>query len=117
MFEGITYIHWILATLGLALYYLRQIGNFDGQKWKDMFDRKQITVLISSIIFIPVLFFVCSEPGMNEIIPINYLTAVVAGYQTRDVMNLFFKFGQDKIKINMNNDLENSKTTDNDNLN
>lgn len=100
MFEGITYVHWILAALGLILYYLRQIGNFDGEKWKDAFDRKQITLLISSVIFIPILFFVCSESGMSEIIPINYLTAVIAGYQTRDVMDLFFNFGKTKIEKN-----------------
>lgn len=99
MFEGILFSHWLLAILGLVLYYLKIIAQGEELSIKEIFNRTTIVTLISSVIFIPILFYVCSEPGMSDIIPINNLTAVIAGYQTQDMMTLLFNVGISKFKI------------------
>lgn len=82
----LTPLHWALAYTGLMVHILMKIGNMKGQL-KDTFTRKFITTTIASFLLIPALLLICTDTGMKELLPINYLTAFLSGYQTQSLMS------------------------------
>lgn len=81
----LTSLHWALAYTGLLVHILMKIGNMKGKIWIN-FSRKFVTSTIASFLLIPVILLVCTDTGMKELLPINYLTAFLAGYQTQSLM-------------------------------
>jgi len=81
----LTSLHWALAYTGLLVHLLMKIGNMKGSIWIS-FSRKFITSTIASFLLIPAILLICTDTGMKELLPINYLTAFLAGYQTQSLM-------------------------------
>lgn len=81
----LTPLHWLLAYTGLFVHILLKIGNMKGDLWHN-FSRKFITSTLSSFLLIPAILLICTDTGMKELLPINYLTAFLAGYQTQSFM-------------------------------
>lgn len=81
----LTSMHWALAYTGLMVHLLLKVGNMKGKLWTN-FTRKFITSTISSFLLIPAILLICTDTGMKELLPINYLTAFLAGYQTQSLM-------------------------------
>lgn len=52
-------------------------GLFEGLTKKD------ILVTIASAVAIPVILIICTDTSIKEMLPINYLTAFLAGWQTQ----------------------------------
>lgn len=82
----LTPLHWFLAYIGLIVHILMKFGNIKGDLRKAL-TRKTIATIFSSALLIPVILLICTDTGMNEILPINYLTAFLAGYQTQSIIN------------------------------
>jgi hypothetical protein len=82
----LTPLHWALAYTGLLVHILMKIGNMRGSI-KDSFTRKFITTTIASFLLIPAILLICTDTGIKELLPINYLTAFLSGYQTQSLMS------------------------------
>lgn len=81
----LTPLHWALAYTGLVVHLLMKIGNMKGKIWVN-FSRKFVTSTLASFLLIPAILLICTDTGMKELLPINYLTAFLAGYQTQSLM-------------------------------
>ena len=81
----LTPLHWALAYTGLLVHLLLKVGNMKGNLWVN-FSRKFVTSTIASFLLIPAILLICTDTGMKELLPINYLTAFLAGYQTQSLM-------------------------------
>jgi hypothetical protein len=82
----LTPLHWALAYTGLLVHILMKIGNMRGSL-KASFTRKFITTTIASFLLIPAILLICTDTGVKELLPINYLTAFLSGYQTQSLMS------------------------------
>jgi hypothetical protein len=82
----LTPLHWALAYTGLIVHVLMKIGNTKGSI-KDSFTRKFTMTTLASFLLIPAILLICTDTGMKELLPINYLTSFLAGYQTQSLMN------------------------------
>jgi len=82
----LTPLHWALAYTGLIVHVLMKIGNMKGPL-KNNISRKVTMTTLASFLLIPAILLICTDTGMKELLPINYLTAFLAGYQTQSLMN------------------------------
>ena len=85
---GLNTIHWLLAYTGLAVQLLMKLAETPGPLFSD-FTKKEILVLLASGISIPAILIVCTDTSMRDILPINYVTAFLAGYQTQSFLRSF----------------------------
>lgn len=84
-------LHWALAYTGLIVHILLKVGNQTGAM-SSILTRKFIVTNLASLLLIPALLLICTDTGMKELLPINYLTAFLAGYQTQSLMNNVLSF-------------------------
>jgi len=85
-------LHWILAYLGLAVHLLLKMSETPGGLF-DGFTKKDILTTIASIIAIPAILIVCTDTALKEALPINYVTAFLAGYQTQSFLRAIGNIG------------------------
>lgn len=81
---GLDTIHWLLAYGGLAVHILMKLAEFEG-KLSDI-SRREVLTTAASIIAIPIILIVCTDSSVKEILPINYVTAFLTGYQTQSLI-------------------------------
>jgi hypothetical protein len=81
----LTPLHWALAYTGLLVHVILKIGNTTGEL-RSTFDRRFITSTVASFLLIPPILLICTDTGIKELLPINYLTAFLAGYQTQSIL-------------------------------
>ena len=92
---NIDIIHWLLDYAGMTIHILLKVADLN--QTPDFSIRshikKNIYTIVASIIMIPVLLIVLSDDSLKDILPINKVTSVLAGYQTQSVfksiMNMF----------------------------
>ena len=92
---NIDILHWLLAYAGMTIHILLKVADLN--QTPDFSIRshikKNIYTIVASIIMIPVLLIVLSDDSLKDILPINKVTSVLAGYQTQSVfksiMNMF----------------------------
>jgi len=82
---GLDTIHWILAYLGLGIHVFMRMAETPGSLM-DGFTKKDVLTMIASIIAIPAILIVCTDTSLREILPINYVTAFLAGFQTQSIL-------------------------------
>ena len=82
----LTPLHWALAYTGLLVHILMKFANIKG-KLSEGLNRKFIMTTIASFLLIPAILLICTDTGMKELLPINYLTAFLSGYQTQSLMS------------------------------
>lgn len=98
---GLTTLHYLLAYAGMLLHFLMKLAEVFNHPAFSMryFIKANIIPLIISIIGIPVLLIVATDSAIKDILPINYVTAVLAGWQTQSVFKTLFAFyGNKKMK-------------------
>jgi hypothetical protein len=95
--EGLTAMHLILAYSGMfihVLFKLAKISKRKGFSFK-VFVKDNIFSMAATCLSIPVILMMATDPVVNEILPINNVTAVLAGWQTnstfKNLMGLFEK--------------------------
>ena len=82
----LTPLHWFLSYIGLAVHVIMKMANMRGTI-KSNLNRKFVLTTVASFLLIPAILLICTDTGMKELLPINYLTAFLAGYQTQSLMN------------------------------
>ena len=83
--ENLTPLHWVLAYTGLLVHVFMKIANCKGNI-RGCLTRKFIMTSIASILIIPAILLICTDTGMKDLLPINYLTAFLSGYQTQSMI-------------------------------
>lgn len=82
---GLEPLHWLIAYAGLAVHVLLKLAEAPGGIF-DSFTKRDILTTIASVIAIPAILIVCTDTALKEILPINYVTAFLAGYQTQSFL-------------------------------
>jgi len=85
-------LHWVLAYLGLAIHQLLKMASQRGPL-SNSFKRHDILVLLASSISIPAILILCTDTSLAELLPINYVTAFLAGYQTQSFLRTISALG------------------------
>jgi hypothetical protein len=91
--EDLTVIHWFLAFAGLAVHVLMKLGEVQGAFFANI-KRKEVFTIIASMILVPIILIVCTDSSVKQILPINYVTAFLAGYQTQSFVRSIAKFSK-----------------------
>ncbi len=81
----LTPLHWVLAYTGLIVHIIMKLANITG-KLADGLTRRFIFTTLASFFMIPVILLICTEGSIKELLPINYLTAFLTGYQTQSII-------------------------------
>lgn len=106
MFANIETLHWIIAYCGLLIYTLMKLAELPGSLLEG-FTKKDILTTIASIVAIPVILVICTDTSIKEMLPINYLTSFLAGWQTQSFIRTFSMLGgkmvTNKPKAEINN--------------
>ena len=90
--EGLNTLHFLLAYAGMIIYILFKLAEVfpkDDFKFKKFFRENLITTIIS-IIGIPVLLVIATDSSIQDILPINNVTAVLCGWQTQSLFKSVF---------------------------
>lgn len=102
--EGLNALHFILAYAGMIIYILAKLAEvfpkdeFNGRK----FLKENIITTIISIIGIPVLLVIATDPSVKEFLPINNVTAVLCGWQTQSLFKSVFSMVSNRRGLNGN---------------
>lgn len=103
--EKLEIMHFILAYSGMILYILMKLAEVFPKpdfSYKAFFTQNIITVIIS-IIGIPVLLVLATDTSLQDILPINYVTAVLCGWQTQSLFKSVFSLYSTRKGFNINN--------------
>ena len=96
---GLDSIHFVLAYAGMILCLLARMGEeypLPDFAVRRFFKQKLISILFS-IIAIPVILVVATDSSIHEFLPINLVTAVLAGWQTQSIFkSVFTMYGNRK---------------------
>lgn len=98
-------IHLILAYVGMLLHILVKLQELKQEQSFILTEyiKKNIYSFIASIIMIPVLLILSYDTSLKDILPINNLTAVLAGWQTQSIFKSLMLFAGKKIIKNEEN--------------
>lgn len=91
MLEHLDILHLLLAYTGLLIHVILKLAQLPGSLFENI-TKKDILVVLASILSIPVILIVCSDTAMKEFLPINNVTAFLAGYQTQSFLKTFSNF-------------------------
>lgn len=100
---GLEPLHFILAYAGLVLNLLMKLGeeypllDFTAKT----FLRKYFISILFSVIAIPVLLIVATDTSIHEFLPVNYVTAVLAGWQTQAIFKSTFNMVVNRRGLNI----------------
>lgn len=89
---GLESIHFALGYAGLLLNLLMKTGEeypLPDFTFRAFFKRHLFSILFS-LVAIPVLLIVATDTSIREFLPINYVTAVLAGWQTQSLFKSTF---------------------------
>ena len=84
-FLGLDVLHFGVAYGGLVLHVLMILAERPGSLLGSI-TKKDILTTSASVIAIPILLTVCTDTSLKELLPINYLTAFLSGYQTQSIL-------------------------------
>ena len=79
----------ILGYAGMTIYVLTRLEKArrqEGFVFKNWIKDNFLTIIISFIL-VPIMLLVCTDTSLKDILPINKVTAFLAGYQTKDILN------------------------------
>lgn len=78
-------MYLLIAYSGLLIHILMKLAELPG-KLLEGWTKKDWLVTIASAVSIPILLMICTDTTMKDILPINYVTAFLAGYQTQSFL-------------------------------
>jgi hypothetical protein len=68
-------------------------GNFI-----DGIGRKNFFTFLSSVILVPIILIICTDYPMKDVLPINYVTAFLTGYQTQSMVRSISNLSRKKLE-------------------
>lgn len=92
MLNNLDTIHLVLAYGGLVLHVLLKLAETPGSILAS-FDKRVVLITISSAIAIPIILLICTDTSLKDILPINYVTAFLVGYQTQSFLRTIASIG------------------------
>lgn len=100
--ENVHLIHWVLAFAGATLHVLKKVdeeSHKEGYKFGNYLKKNKFRVIITAIT-IPVLMLIM-DGNFEDILPINNVTSVLAGYQADSLFTVVIgragkKFGSEE---------------------
>jgi len=90
--EHFNTLHLFLAYGGLLLHTIIKLAENPCSGLK-CFNKKEILVTLASVISIPIILIICTDTSMKDILPINHVTAFLAGYQTQSILKTIGSIG------------------------
>lgn len=91
--EQLTVLHWMLAYGGLLVHILLKLAEVKGS-FLEGISRKEFFTFLSSVLLVPIILIICTDYPMKDVLPINYVTAFLTGYQTQSMMRSISKLSQ-----------------------
>jgi hypothetical protein len=82
---GLDALHWVLAYLGLSVHLFLKLAETPGPLFYGI-TKRDILTLIASAAAIPAILIMCTDTSLHELLPINYVTAFLAGFQTQSIL-------------------------------
>lgn len=81
-------IYWFLAYAGAIIHFM--VKWMESRKpFMKFWNRSVYIPMIISAMAIPVILILLTEPFISGVLPLNKLTAFIAGYQTQSVLKSF----------------------------
>jgi hypothetical protein len=95
-------LHIILAYVGMLIHVLVKLQELKQQNSFVLTEyiKKNIYSFIASLIMIPVILILSSDTSLKDFLPINNLTAVLAGCQTQSIFKSLMLFAEKKTSKN-----------------
>lgn len=104
MIQGITFIYWLIAYGGALIHVLMKLSETkENEKILSAFTRKDKLVTVASLVAIPILLIIMTDSAIVELLPLNYITSFLVGYQTQSFLRSFVMIAGSKYKTNENN--------------
>jgi hypothetical protein len=96
--EKLETMHWFLAFAGAMIHSLLKVAELQREgKYKPLdYLKSNYITLIATVIMIPTLLIVVTDTSLAELLPINYVTALLAGYQTQSLFKSLISIGGKK---------------------
>lgn len=97
--SGLESIHFALGYAGLFLNILMKMGEgypLPEFTFREFFKRNLFSILFS-LVAIPVLLIVATDTSIHEFLPINKVTAVLAGWQTQSLFKSTFNMVSNRL--------------------
>lgn len=86
----ISITYWLIAYGGASIHILMKLSEVpEKQSLFSGFTRKDMFVTVASFIAIPVLLVIMTDTSLSELLPLNYVTAFLTGYQTQSLLRSF----------------------------
>lgn len=78
---------WAIAYGGAAIHIIMKLAEVpENKSLLSGISRKDKLVTMASLVSIPVLMIVMTDTGLKELLPLNYVTAFLTGYQTQSIL-------------------------------
>jgi len=88
LFPGLEMQHIILAYVGVLLHILVKLAELKKQDHKftlKSYCKSNIYTILATAIMVPLLLILSTDTSLKDVLPINNVTAVLAGWQTQSV--------------------------------
>jgi len=82
----------LIAYGGLLIHVIMKLAELPGNLL-DGWTKKDWLVTIASVVSIPIILIMCTDTSMKDILPINYVTSFLAGYQTQSFLKSISSIG------------------------
>lgn len=98
MNANIDTLNLLLAYAGMLIHFMMKLGSVYPRPDFSFrtFMRHNIFPMLISIVGIPMLLIIATDPAIQEVLPINKATAMLCGWQTQSVFKTIFEFYQNK---------------------
>jgi len=88
-------MHFFLAYAGMLIHLLMVIAKKKNQLGANFYMSVWLSEnwigMAANVVTIPVILIVSTDPVVAKLLPINYVTAVMAGFQTQTIFHTVFK--------------------------
>lgn len=88
LFPGLEIQHIVLAYVGVLLHILVKLAELKKQDNKftlKSYCKSNIYTILATAIMVPLLLILSTDTSLKDVLPINNVTAVLAGWQTQSV--------------------------------
>lgn len=92
--------YYALAYAGMVLHILTKLAELTKEKKFSFrqYIKKNIFNILATFIMIPILLIISTDTSLKDILPINYVTAVLAGWQTQSLFRTLMLMAGNRAK-------------------
>jgi hypothetical protein len=100
LFSSIEPIYFVLAYAGMILHILLKVADLNQNPYFKLknYIKKNIYTIVATLIMIPIMLIILTDTTLSDILPINKVTAVLAGYQTQSIFKTIMNMFSSRIK-------------------